>query len=371
MISQYKNITIEVLLSYIENHDDVNVRDSVERWLSSDPNNRNIFNKLKKIWEEKDDLKELNKDNIEKDWCTIMDLIDNKNESNINNKGESKREIHYLLRVVAVVILLISISLGYYMGSKDKPVSSSLITYNEIIVPKGQRSELVLGDGTRIWINAESKLRFPNQFPDDLREVWLEGEAYFEVTKNESKPFFVRTSDLNIKVYGTDFNVRAYPDEDIMETTLVEGSVSIIKNATDDHNIQEIFLKPNQRAVYAKKDTSLATFENSKEIEIPVENKQLLTQPVQIEPIISWTEGKLIFNNEPFESLIVKLQRMYNVDIIVKNDEIKKIHYTGVLNDISLEQALEAIRLTTDIIYSIKGNTVTINSKNNPDLTNN
>jgi ferric-dicitrate binding protein FerR (iron transport regulator) len=252
------------------------------------------------------------------------------------------------------------------MGSRNgNPVSAVKSHYNEVVVPKGEKSELLLSDGTKIWINACSNVRFPNQFDIESRDIWLDGEAYFEVASDKNRPFLVHTSELDVKVYGTKFNLKAYSDEDIIETTLVEGVISIETHGTLITKKEEVFLEPNHKAIYLKKKGKVIDKEQlAREIAEPLRPKKItLTKTVKVEPVISWHEGKLIFLDESFESIALKLERRYDVKISIDNEQIKKVRYTGVLKNISIEQALKALQLTTSFNYSIKDNSIIIKVK--------
>jgi transmembrane sensor len=363
-----KDISLESLIKFIDGSIVDAEKQHVDEWLNANPQNWFFFQKLKQAWFLPDDIFVLQKENIEKDWNNILMQM-HKNEDDQTQKSRMKLSSAYFgvwIRVAAVILIIVSLLGAYFIGRSNNQSQAQLptISYNEIIVPKGQRSLVTLSDGSKIWINAGSKFRFSNQFDSKIREVWLEGEAFFKVAKDKSKPFYVHTSDLNLKVHGTSFNVKAYAEEDIIETTLVEGSVSFeILKATKEQS-KEVFLIPNHKAIYLKKETTVVNEEIKREINKPLEpRKIIISKAIKVEPIISWTEGKLEFADETFDNIAVKLERKYDVKIYIDNEDIKKICYTGVLKNVSIEQALKAIQLSMPINYSIKDNIVRI-SKN-------
>ncbi len=171
--------------------------------------------------------------------------------------------------------------------------------FNQIIVPYGKRSRLLLSDGTQVWVNSGSRLVYPSEFYGDKREVFLEGEAYFEVSKNKSKPFFVRTERFQIKVLGTKFEVQAYNDEEYHNTVLLEGKVSLSKNQGLFR--KEYELLPNQKAI------SLAG-----------QDEFNISDIKDAQNCIDWIYGYLNLEGESFQSLVNRISRYYNLDIEIQ-----------------------------------------------------
>lgn len=357
-----EHITIELLVSYIEGNTEKATNDVVKRWINENPLNRAYVERFKEAWMNTEELSALGNETITSDWNTILGKIDT-GKQRISDKKTTRVHVFRWLRVAGILLLLVSIPLGYFAGKKNsRPlVMNSLVAYNEIIVPPGERSELTLSDGSRIWINAGSKLRFPDRFSEDSRDVWLDGEGYFEISKDKIRPFYVHTSDLNVKVYGTKFNLKAYSQEDIIEATLVEGRVSLETKNLLSNKTEEVFLKPNHKAIYLKKETQLISSEIIRSIGKPlVPKKIIVSKTIEVEPSISWREGKLVFMDESFDNIAIKLERRFGVEIVIDNDELKNIRYTGVLKNISVEQALKAIQLTAPFNYDIRENTIII-----------
>ena len=168
-----------------------------------------------------------------------------------------------------------------------------LIQFNRIEVPRGTDYQLVLSDGSKVWVNARSRLTYPVSF-GDVREVTLEGEAYFEVARDEDRPFVVRTENLTVKVLGTEFNLSAYSDQEKITTTLEEGSLKILP---DDPSVAPCILSPNEQLVY-----------------IPSRGKMDVRQVVASD-YSDWKEGGLLFNNDSFEDILKTLERVYNVKV--------------------------------------------------------
>lgn len=193
---------------------------------------------------------------------------------------------------------------------RDKKVKSNEPAMTQIIIPYGKRSEITLSDGTKIWLNAGSTLSYPIRFTGNTREVYLLGEAFFEVATDRSKPFYVITNDLRIRVTGTRFNVTSYENDDVTQAVLVEGKIGAAKNRLFSRTIE---LSPGERIVFDKQ-----------------ENK-LQKDKVDIELYTSWIDGYLILENEPVEQIFKKLERYYNKKIVIEG--LSGQHrFTGKLN---------------------------------------
>lgn len=209
---------------------------------------------------------------------------------------------------------------------------------NEVYVPRGGEYSLVLADGTRVWLNAESTLRFSYPF-DSLRTVYLDGEAYFEVAHNAAKPFEVRAGENTLRVLGTKFNVRAYKEQPY-QVTLLEGKVQI-SNAVDT----EILVPNNQ-------------------LNQPSEAKTYEVIPVNAKLYSAWTKGVFEFNNASLKDIMCQLERWYNVEVDYATEDLKDIRFTGsILKNESLGYALEMIQKISDVRFSKRNEQVLIEKK--------
>jgi ferric-dicitrate binding protein FerR (iron transport regulator) len=280
--------------------------------------------------------------------------------------GYKQKSISWMLRVAAVFLLFFVCGgvLSYFIFHRPQVDDN---TYSEIKAPLGGKSEVTLPDGSHVWLNAGSKIRYQNQFNKGNRNIVLEGEAYFKVAKNKHIPFIVKTGDLNIVAVGTEFNVKAYNDEGIIETTLVEGAVTIHNNhQLKNKPLQQVFLEPKQKAVYVRDQQALRvedmnTIKKSNP-EIVKPEKGLVYVAVRIDPIpiIAWKDNKLIFKGEEMSNLAVKLDRKYNVSISFDTENIKRYRFSGTLEDETLTQVLDVIKLTAPIDYELNGKEVKI-----------
>ena len=215
------------------------------------------------------------------------------------------------------------------------------LVFNTLIVPKGGEYSLELPDGTVVWVNSESSLRFPEKFTSNRREVFLEGEAYFEVKKDANRPFYVHTEVGKVRVLGTAFNVCAYSNDRFWQTTLVEGSVMI------NQEEKEVLLKPNEQ------------------YQIDVRTGKAGLREVWPELYTSWRDGKFYFKAYTFEELVEKLERWYDFKMFYMNEEIKTRRFSGVVNKYQpLEEMFKFLQMTSDVQFNVKGNVVTASLKN-------
>ncbi len=274
--------------------------------------------------------------------------------------------IKQFLKVAAVFIAIFIGGgiLSYFMF--NRPEEPTVTTYNEVKAPLGARSEVVLPDGSKVWLNAGSKIKYLNVFNKANRDILLEGEAYFKVAKNSRIPFIVKTGDLDIIATGTEFNVKAYSDEDVIETTLVEGKVSIQSGRHFLKKSQMVYLEPHQKAIYIKEDRQLtvedlnAIRQNKSEPLKMQKGIVYITPMVDPLPIVSWKDNKLIFKGEELSNLLTKLERKYNVTFSYESENIKEFRFTGTLEDETLTQVLDVIKLSAPIDYVLDGKEVKI-----------
>lgn len=213
----------------------------------------------------------------------------------------------------------------------------------ELVVPRNRRITLVLSDGSRIWLNSESRLRYPEYFAGATRNVSLIGEGFFEVQKDAGKPFIVTTDKMNIEVLGTTFNVSAYANDGQVSATLVEGSVSVQETGSTE----SLLLKPNERAVYS------------------IENKSITITPTDTELYTSWTRGYLKFASETLGEVMSKLVRSYGIGIIITDPSLESYRFSGKLGlQENLEQVLKVIQMTAPLKYHEENGTILIQTIN-------
>ncbi len=211
---------------------------------------------------------------------------------------------------------------------------------------RGTRSHIKLADGTSVWLNADSELKYPLRFKGNTREVHLKGEAFFDVAPDAAKPFIVHTETMHINVLGTSFNVKAYPGDKVSEATLISGAVEVqLKNQAD----KRIRLKPAEKLVVPNGKDSLPDRATAGQAIIGTATYFSKSDSAIIET--AWIDNKLIFHDESFTSLATRMERWYNVTIRFENAAIGHLRFTGMFRNESVTQALEALQLTEKFHY--------------------
>jgi len=257
------------------------------------------------------------------------------------------------------------LTLGYYFYSSHNPASAAQKPVWEVVTRNGSKTNLLLPDGSTVWLNAGSRLSYDSLYGSKLREVTLSGEAYFDVVKNPKKPFIIHTGSINIKVLGTIFNVKSYPGEKTVETSLIKGSIEVTFPSL---SAKKIILKPNQKLIIDKTETiSNVNINKVTAAQIPFISIQHLNRIGSDSTIeeTGWMQNRLYFNDMSFQDLLKNMERKYGVSFHVADSSLDTIHFTGSFKDETVTQALDALRLTAekstaDFIYEIKGSQVFI-----------
>ncbi len=323
-------------------------KEQLQKYLNgkySDEELDNIIN-----WINNEALSEENKEIGFEDWNSFVEVSSSEDDEkftflfdNILNKIEAKNRlkkrttnfISYFSKVAAIILLPVSIYLILNPNEKKPEKIRSVVELSvdslEIIAPIGSRTVVQLSDGTEVYLNYGSTLKYPQVFSDNSREVTLSGEAYFEVAHNPEKPFIVKAGELNIKALGTSFNVLAYPNKNLIETTLIDGKL-LVEN-TDINNVKTSNpIEPGQHLEYnTKSGENIVTSDN-------------------IDKYIGWKEGKLIFEDDPITEIADRLGKMFNVDIEVSEDALD-YPITVTLVDEPLFQILDLITIATPVEY--------------------
>ena len=329
----------EILIKYLNNNCSDDEFNELSNWLekkaATDVGKYWIYDYWK-IFEA--DLKK--KD--EKKYSALLDKIHH--EINLNHQKDSDAKVinfskiaKWLSRAAAILFIPLLGVVFYLLSDSNLQLNkftdlSLTVDSLEVIAPVGSRTVVQLSDGTEVNLNYGSKIKYPRNFTGDTREITLSGEAYFDIAHNPDRPFIVRTGNLNIKAMGTEFNVNAYPDDDIIATTLVEGKVIIEKILPDKKTGQIGTMAPGQHIAYNSKTGKISS------------------DQVNTEDYIAWKEGKLVFNNTPILGVTEKLSRMFHVEFHVA-DDIRDLTYTVTFADDPLYLILDLMTETTPVTY--------------------
>lgn len=268
----------------------------------------------------------------------IQQKVNSENRKNKTAKPRTSVVLTWLTRAAAILLLPVLAFLFYTLSENAEikmeaaQVTNLPVDSLEIIAPIGSRTVVQLTDGSEVHLNYGSRLKYPQTFTGNSREVLLTGEGYFDVATNPEKPFIVKTGKLNVKALGTAFNVLAYPESDAVQTTLVKGKV-VLESVEKEGTIKPIgSMTPGQHVNYNTKTGTVSCSEGN------------------IEKYIAWTEGKLIFDETTIVEAAEKLSRMFNVSIEV-DDNIKDYTYTVTFEDEPLFQILELMTVATPVRY--------------------
>jgi len=363
-----KNISdslIEAIVGYYTNNLTQAQSEELLGWLGENEENRQYLFELGKVWYASSQLSTKEKD-TNGAWTNLLDKI-KENDIRQMPKPELRIGLSFLFRVAAAVLLVAVIGIGTIFIFRS-PKTKSEIAYFEAFAPKGSRSFITLSDGSTVWLNSGTKLRYQSNFGKEDRDLFLEGEAYFVVARNPDMPFRVKTSDVCITAIGTAFNVKAYNDEGSIETTLEKGEVRI--DALDDSKLKvestPVFLKPNQKAVFIKSNKNISVNSSVQQPQVAVNEPagKIKTIPLSIENMAdtklttSWKDSRWIFKSEKLISLKPILERRYDISIIFRDSVLMSYKFTGTLKEESLEQVLNAICLASPIKYEINHNQV-------------
>lgn len=314
----------DYVLRYLNDERDQSRKDRFEEWLAKEEN-RAAFIQMKKVWTLADDLDKFDR----------FDLQEGKRE--ISRKINRAKQVRLIrtFQKAAAFLLLPALILGGWLFLQNRTLTAKIAPAGisqQIQTQPGVRSSFVLPDGSKVWLNSASTLRFPSSFSGHSRSVELEGEAYFEVAKNPRLPFIVRSGTLKVTALGTAFNMCAYPDDREVSATLAEGKIKVNTDATGRN---PYILEPGEQLEFEKKSLKVHI------------------QQVRPYEAIAWKDGKLIFNERPFHEVVRKLGRWFNTDIRLADESIANYRYTATFTNENLAQVMELLTFSAPITYSV------------------
>ncbi|WP_212000706.1 FecR family protein [Chitinophaga sp. HK235] len=319
---------------------------ALEEWIDASPDNRAYFTALRDVWMATATPGHYTADAA---WHELQQI----------NAPVSIKRWKQVLRMAASFTLPFVLGGGVvfaWLSLKKGDNGQGLVT---VTSPKGATTKIELSDGTEVWLNAGSSLQYASSFNNHSREVKLEGEAFFKVHTDSRKPFTVNAADLKILALGTSFNVKAYPEDKGVVTTLVDGAVRI--DGSQTASPFKIMLKPHQHVVY--KQPATITGNNQKGITAgtaasitPVETREVSNTEIYT----AWKDGNWIVTSQSLEELAITMERRFNVNVIFKDEALKTFRFSGTFRQETLEQVLNILKLTAPLDYKIEEGTVTI-----------
>jgi ferric-dicitrate binding protein FerR (iron transport regulator) len=269
-----------------------------------------------------------------------------------------------VIAAMVVVLLGSGLLLRYY---RPQPATATADSYagggtNEITTRYGSKTKVTLPDGTVVWINSGSKLVYNNRsFGLQDREVTLVGEGFFDVAHDAVHPFIIHAGKISVKVLGTSFDIKSYPEDKTVEATLIKGSIEV---TITDRPQKKVLLKPHEKLTVFTDDRMIT--QNLDAIKPDDKQKGYKITPMTFIPSdstvveTSWVQNKLAFRSEPFSDLAVQMERWYNVHINFSDGKVKQYRFTGIFVNESLDQALKALQITAPFHYRIEKNQVYI-----------
>lgn len=310
----------DLLQKYIAGNATKDEKRRVTEWIQASPENKREYMAQRKLY----DIAL---------WRTDAETI-----QPVPRKHFTLRHMSWEVSKVAAIFILAFLGIRYWDLKSAEEEKTSL---QSIYVPAGQRAELTLADGTKVWLNSRSTLTFPGEFKGEVRDVKLDGEGYFAVARNEKQPFVVETNRYDVRVLGTEFNVTAYAEDSVWETSLLKGSVEIWKPGSD---VGTLRLDPNTM--------------------VSLKKNKLVKGRIREPDYFLWREGLLCFHNISVRDMMEKLKLYYGVDIVVNNQKLLQNRYTGKFRTKDgVEHVLRVLRLNNAFTYTIneETNVITIN----------
>lgn len=324
------NSNWELVAKYLAGETNVCENSELEAWLAQSEENRNAFKQSQKVLVKTDAFYRLKQFNADPAWKNVSTQLASLPEKTVSLKGNRKEGITPFYKYAAVIVLALMLgSVGYYIGF----VNRGQAVYSEIISAQRQvLQEYVLPDSSVVTLNSNSKLTFPRKFKGDIREVSIEGEAFFDVKSNPEKPFVINAGDAQVKVLGTSFSVSAYPGNETVDVVVETGKVQVVCKKTGSQAAdREVLLVPGEKATLINRNKTL--------------EKSVNTNP----NFLSWKTHDLIFDKVPLRDVIQCLEKTYHIEIELSDSELNDLLYDGHFSRKSAEFVLDIIRLTYNL----------------------
>lgn len=305
-------------------------------WLIASIDNKKYFDQISKLWYSK----QHNHFDADQAWLKMVDRIRNSGQSKpAKTITLTRKRFYYWVAAAAILVLMCLPGMYYFIQSQGMFHNKALF---EVSAPKGEKATLTLADGTKVWLNSGSTLKYNSTFDLRHRKVYLNGEGYFEVAKDKSNLFTVVCGETEVVVFGTVFNISNYKDDKFIQLTLVSGKLGF----NYPHNEKTAILAPSQQLTYSRE---------TRTIDVETTNTELYT---------IWKDNQLKFDNAPFPDVIKKMERWYDVDIDLEPQMQYIENYTMTVKTESLREILEMLKLTTPFEYRIDKENVYISNTN-------
>jgi len=320
-------ITDTVLVKYLQGQTSEQENKIIRSWISDNQENQDHFNRLKKLWEHSDPINDFDSIDVNSEWEKVRNRINNVRPEIKTRKLNST--FFFILRIAAIIVLAVGITfiIRYYIV----PDPEMMVHSTEL-----NQSEILLSDGSKVYLNKHSKISYPEKFSRNERVVNLKGEAYFEVFRNEKKSFIVRTNtNADIKVLGTSFNIHEDSISSAVTVHVTSGKVAFYKS---DDSTYKTILTENEKAILEDNIISKSKIENPN--------------------FLSWKTGILEFDNSPLKNVTEELVNFYKQPILIDDQSVSDLKYTSTIDNQPLEEVLDEIKLVFNLEYILKSDTI-------------
>lgn len=336
----------ELIIRYLQEEireDELRVLDA---WIHESDANKSRFFELKSLFDSRKEAAFLKRYSVERSWEKLAGKLGGFTDMPARSKLAGERFWFSFLRYAAIIVIAMGVGVGVNQWISNR-LRADDTEYNEITVDKGGRANtLLLSDGSKIILNASTRFKYPTSFNGDERVVHLEGEAYFEVAKDHSKPFVVRLKNQQITVLGTSFNIQAFNDDRFSVTTLLSGSILLESFDAQGRKMSSMKMKPNQQA---RSDNWTGSIFLS-ETDASISN--------------AWVGGKYRFKDETFVSIVKRLENYYGVNIRLAHDSLRNIRYTGTFSlDQGIQEVLDIINSEEQFSFTKDGKDILISAR--------
>jgi transmembrane sensor len=340
----------------------------LDHWLQTHPGDQYFSDILFDYWNSHHIISPVADTAPDQHFAHILEMVTEDQENISLAPSQKKNNIIRSIKRLAIAACIagvVAVSVWLFNKKGSSAIARNTQPQNEVMAKKGARSKMILPDGTQVWLNSDSKIQYDQTFNDTIREVTLDGEAYFDVVKNPKRPFIVHTSYIDIRVLGTAFNVKSYSQEKTIEKTLIHGSLEVTKK--NESQLSKIILRPKEKLVFNKLETDFEKEEDA--VVKPMLEKNLPAIAIVALPRniadtslkeTSWIYNRLDFDGDTFSELAVKMERWFNIKITFKNEKVANQRLVGAFEDESLEEALKALQLITTFTYKINNNEIEI-----------
>jgi transmembrane sensor len=340
-----KNRIDELITGYLAQRLQKQELEELYAWLTASNENKEYFAQMQEVWFSSISSNHKSRFNSEKAFQRFLarTTLQVDDDQQPTTKNLNRRNVFLSFRRMAAAIALLFVVAGsaYWFGKNN---ANSNLADVSVEAPLGSRTKLHLPDGTLVWLNAGSKISYSQRFGVDDRKVALDGEGYFEVTKNKSLPFNVKTSEMTVRVLGTKFNFRNYEADEEARVTLIEGHVSFNSGLGDT---KEYFLNPDQQVVFDKK------------------NKSTTISSVKAARASRWTQGQIFFDEERLIDIANELERCYNVKIHIGDQQLATYRFYGnfARTEQTIQEVLDVLASTNRLTYKMNGKEITLMKK--------